>query len=80
MSASDEADVQAVEECVGMALGDGCGGEFFGVGVVRSNGEVCEFGGTGRRWASVEDFHADRAGREANLILYFPAEGKKRPV
>lgn len=47
---------------------------FFGVGVVMSDGSVQEFGKADRRWPSVEAFHADRAGRAANLILYFPAE------
>lgn len=50
------------------------GAGFFGVGVVMPDGTVQEFGGEGRTWPSVEAFHADRAGREANLILHFPAE------
>lgn len=47
---------------------------FFGVGVVHPDGSVHEFGGRGRVWKSRAAFHRDRAGREANLILYFPRE------
>ena len=47
---------------------------FFGVGIAMPDGTVQEFGGKGRKWSSVRAFHADRAGREASLIVHFPAE------
>ncbi len=58
------------------ALGTGRSGRraYFGAGVVLPDGSVEEFCGLGRRWPSVDAFHRERDGREANLIVWFPAE------
>ncbi len=59
-------------------LGQGpLGNAFFGAGVIMPDGTVLEFCGKGRTWPSVEAFHADRAGREATLILHFDADADK---
>lgn len=50
------------------------GRAYFGAGVVLPDGSVEEFCGLGRHWPSVDAFHRERAGREANLIVWFPAE------
>jgi hypothetical protein len=52
------------------------GRAYFGAGVVLPDGSVEEFCGLGRRWPSVDAFHRERAGREANLIVWFPAEDR----
>lgn len=65
-------------QAAGAMLGK-TGSAFFAVAGIQRDGSLREIGGTGRTWASEEDYHRERGWRAGTVVRYYPADFDKAP-